>query len=886
MLGAAPGQAPVVKVLDASGTVIKSFLAYEGRFRGGVNVARGDVTGDGVDDIITGRQNGRGDVKVFDGQTYQLIGSFFAFDPAYRGGVEVAFGHFGSETGDIVVGQARRGSAVKVIDGETFTPLQSFTAYGRGPRGVQLAVGNLDNDPDSEIITASGPGGAPVVKGFDPTTGQELYHFFAGPAGDRSGLELTVGDFDGNDVTDLATVSAGRSVPVVSVWTRGTNGPELVRQFQPFGSARARGVELGTMQSAGTGADLIGVSGDVTRPRRGVAARSVSAQAASGVALFDKTGQQVGLVSQAGLGRSGINVASGTDELSQADPIAPSEWMHIIDYSPTWPFWSITKPVLTVTKLIDSKTIEFTYLPNTMPWTTDLFVGAHLYDINSQYYFDKSTIKSMTGNAATPGNPSPTNTLTITGPDIFQPSVVGHQIVIATDQLSDSDFYNTAFEKLWSTPRYEDTDGSKLSDLQVMQKLGVTKDSNTGQNAIRLYDWGGSRGFTSLNSGTSEHLSFLNAVQAAGFKVIVPVSNFFLGDKDAWNGAAPDANYSPTNGIPKAIQDNFEYFLKSISADGKGGGGLHPAIAGIEVGNEIDLNSGAFANGDMTKLVQRTLWWIVNLQQRLQASGAINGDAANHIRFTSPVSNADEDVSNPAQKSWFQIFRHGAKAGDTVPSGSAQGTKFTADVPGLESLKGPDWYKTWFYNSYQTPKRGDDLLNLLDKYNAPRGTGNWNNQWPGEAFPVPLVLMELDYSITEAGSEGKYFDVFANEQIQVAENFLRSEAVLQGRTIENTSLLGYALFEFNQEPHKTNTTEPDSEQTRGILKYYTDRNVKNWRTPSTPVLLPTTPLTQQPDGRSFAPFQYPVYPLYSITSDSGERLVDKLQGIIRAPRKK
>ncbi len=243
-------------------------------------------------------------------------------------------------------------------------------------------------------------------------------------------------------------------------------------------------------------------------------------------------------------------------------------------------------------------------------------------------------------------------------------------------------------------------------------------------------------------------------------------------------------------------------------------------------------------------------------------------------------------MNNPAQKSWFQIFRHGAKAGDTVPSGHSGGTKFAADVPGLEQFKGADWYKTWWYNSYQVSQTGDGLLNLLDKYNAPRGTGNWNNQWPGEAFPVPLVLMELDYSITEAKSEGQFFNTFANDQVQVAEDFLRGEAKLNGRTINNTTFQGYALFEFNQEPHKTLTTEPDSEQTRGILKYYSDRNVQNWRTPSAPIHRPTTPLTQQPDGRTFAPFQYPVYPFYSITSDEGVRLIDKLQSIVRAPRKK
>ncbi|WP_406694741.1 hypothetical protein V5E97_27180 [Singulisphaera sp. Ch08] len=881
VVGAAPGSPPTVKIVDSSGTVEQSFLAYEGGYRGGVSVASGDVTGDGVKDIITGRQRGRSEIKVFDGVTFQQLKSFLAFGPSYRGGAEVAFGHFGKAAGDIVVGMARGGSVVKVFDGQTFAQSQSFTAFGSGVRGVHLAVGNLDNDPDSEIIVGSGPGGTPVVKGFDPATGQDLYQFVAGTPGNRSGVELTTGDFDGNKVTDLATAPDGRSVPVVSIWTRGTNGPELVKQFQPFGQSISRGLELGTLQPEGSDGDQIGVSGNLSRGRRASALR---ANAVTGLGVFDGDGQRLGTLSQASLGRNGLNVGSGTDELSQGTPIAPADQMHIIDYSPTWPFWSVNKPTLTVTKFISSTEIEFTFTPTNMPWRADLFKGAHLYDVTAGYYYGNGTIKSMTGN--TPGDSPLKNTLTLTsGGDIFQPSIVGHKVVIANDQLSDSDFYNSAFKPLWNTPRYTDTDNSKLNDLQLMQKMGVTKESNTGQTAIRLYDWGVERGFSSTTSGTSEHLEFLNAVQAAGLKVIVPVSNFFLGDENAWAGAAPDANYSPTTGIPQAIQNDLTYFLRSISADGKGGGGLHPAIAGIEVGNEIELNAGKLTGGDMTKLAQRTLWWIVNIQQRLQSSGAIDSNDPNHIRFTTPFSNADEDVKNVAKKSWFEVVRNGAKAGEFAPLGPPVGTKFNAEIKGLESLKGADWYKTWIYNSYQVAKRGGDLINLLDKYNAPRGTGDWNNQWPGEAFPVPLVLMELDSSITEAGSEGEFFNWFANDQVQVAENFLRGEATLNNRKIENTSLLGYALFEFNQEPNKTLAATPDSEQTRGILKYYKDRDVNHWRTPTSTVLTPITPLTQLP-GRTFAPFQYPIYELFSVTSDDGVRLVDKIQSIIRAPRKK
>src|SRR5262249_18878922 len=153
--------------------------------------------------------------------------------------------------------------------------------------------------------------------------------------------------------------------------------------------------------------------------------------------------------------------------------------------------------------------------------------------------------------------------LTLSGPDTFSPSIVGQTIQIVNNQLSDSDLTNSAFQDLWSTPRYADGGGQAMSDLQLMASLG----SSTGTNAIRLYDWNMKRGYTATapgpSNGVSEHKAFLDAVQAAGLKVIVPISNTFLGDQFVWNGAAPDANYS-TNGLPADVTDALAYFLKSV----------------------------------------------------------------------------------------------------------------------------------------------------------------------------------------------------------------------------------------------------------------------------------------------------------------------------------
>src|SRR4051794_6293575 len=64
--GAGPGGGPHVRAWDGNFQDVASFYAYDSQFHGGVDVAVGDVSGDGVEDIITGAGPGGGPhVRVF-----------------------------------------------------------------------------------------------------------------------------------------------------------------------------------------------------------------------------------------------------------------------------------------------------------------------------------------------------------------------------------------------------------------------------------------------------------------------------------------------------------------------------------------------------------------------------------------------------------------------------------------------------------------------------------------------------------------------------------------------------------------------------------------------------------------------------------------------------
>lgn len=197
-VGADAGGGPHVQVFEShSGVLLMSFFAYDQGFRGGVRVATGDVTGDGIDDIITAAGPGGGPhIKVFDGANGVLIREFFAYDAGFRGGVFVAVGVNHDGHADIVTGAGEGGGPhVKVFDGTSGALLSSFMAYDPAfTGGVRVAAAEVTGDVEAELFTVPGKGGGPHVKIFNGTNRALLKEFMAFDSQDRGGWYIAAHD--------------------------------------------------------------------------------------------------------------------------------------------------------------------------------------------------------------------------------------------------------------------------------------------------------------------------------------------------------------------------------------------------------------------------------------------------------------------------------------------------------------------------------------------------------------------------------------------------------------------------------------------------------------------------------------------------------------------
>lgn len=242
------GALPEVRVFDAeTGTLKFSFLAFDEGFKGGVRVAAGDVSCDGIPDIIVGA--GPSDaplVRVFNGATAAplagTLGGFLAYDAGTKSGVWVAAGDINQDGfTDIITGPDNGGGApvVKVFSGENGNLHAQFTAYATNFQGgVRVAVGDINGDIVPDIVTAPGAGHAPQVRVFDGTnlTGPAIESFLAFDNNYRLGLYLAVGDVTGDGRADIVASGGAVGQRLVRVFDGTDLSAPPVASFRPYQS--------------------------------------------------------------------------------------------------------------------------------------------------------------------------------------------------------------------------------------------------------------------------------------------------------------------------------------------------------------------------------------------------------------------------------------------------------------------------------------------------------------------------------------------------------------------------------------------------------------------------------------------------------------------------
>ncbi|MFH2097496.1 MAG: FG-GAP-like repeat-containing protein [bacterium] len=246
--GSVPGRSHQIVETDG-------FLAYSAAFEGGVNLASGDVDGDGQAEIITApASQGGPHVRIFN-YLGEVENQFFAYAPTFRGGITVASCDINSDGKDDVVVGTGPGLAPHVrmltASGDL---LGQFFAYPEHFRiGVSVACGDVNGDGELEIIVSPLARGGPHIRIFN-TSGELVGQFFAYPEYFRMGLDVAAGDLDADGTDEIIVAPINRGGPHVRVFNM--NG-QVQSQFFAYHEALRTGITVQAGDTDGDGKDEI-----------------------------------------------------------------------------------------------------------------------------------------------------------------------------------------------------------------------------------------------------------------------------------------------------------------------------------------------------------------------------------------------------------------------------------------------------------------------------------------------------------------------------------------------------------------------------------------------------------------------------------------------------
>ncbi len=269
-VGSDEGRVGTVTVYNPDGSVRYAAQPFGASYTGGVKVAAGDVTGDGVPDVVVGTTTGAGKARVIDGATHALRpGSVFS-SSSYTGLVEVAVGDVtGDGVADVAVATNEGRVRVRVYRGGDFAKVADFAALagsGYAGRG-RVALADVTGDGVADLavsgLFADGThvaviDGATLRAGVTPA--RAVPDFALTGAGFAGGVNLAAGDLDGDGSADLVFGSASGGSRVLALSGRDLRAGTrtTLADFTASGTDYANGVRVALRELDGDGrADLL-----------------------------------------------------------------------------------------------------------------------------------------------------------------------------------------------------------------------------------------------------------------------------------------------------------------------------------------------------------------------------------------------------------------------------------------------------------------------------------------------------------------------------------------------------------------------------------------------------------------------------------------------------
>ncbi|HLD61744.1 MAG TPA: hypothetical protein VI998_02100 [Patescibacteria group bacterium] len=242
----------------------QSFFAFDKKVKGGFAVSSGDVTGDGLEEIIVSTGDDQiPEIKIFD-KDKKLKTKIAAFDKKIKSGARIAMCDINGDGAKeiIAVPGSKAKSEVKIFksDGKLFR--KSFLVFDKKfSGGLYVACGNVSGDAKSEIIISAGAGGSNQIWVYS-ASGKIISKINATAAGFKDGLRVAAGNVDGGKYDEIIA-GTETGAPQVLIFKAPAEGEarqgrqsksfKKIKSFAPISKALSKGVSVGTADIDGNG---------------------------------------------------------------------------------------------------------------------------------------------------------------------------------------------------------------------------------------------------------------------------------------------------------------------------------------------------------------------------------------------------------------------------------------------------------------------------------------------------------------------------------------------------------------------------------------------------------------------------------------------------------
>jgi hypothetical protein len=196
-----------VRIFNINGQQERNgFFAYEDGQQGNIEILKTDLNGDGKLETLV---NGNGKITIYEEGEEKK--DFYPYTENFKEHISFAVADLNNDGNkEIITGAGPGGGPhVRVFnkDGELINP--GWFAYNKNfLGGISVAVADLNNDGELEIITGAGLGGSPHVRVFNKN-GELINQFFAYDSNFYGGISVTAGDVNNDGIREIIT-SPGR----------------------------------------------------------------------------------------------------------------------------------------------------------------------------------------------------------------------------------------------------------------------------------------------------------------------------------------------------------------------------------------------------------------------------------------------------------------------------------------------------------------------------------------------------------------------------------------------------------------------------------------------------------------------------------------------------